>query len=213
MSSHRPNPALPALAALLALALASPALADPHLSIRPASEIPVELLRPAAGEVLEAGREATVAWRTTRDLAAEGIEEWEAFLSFDGGRRWPVRITPHLDIELSSFRFVVPPVASGRARLMLRFGDEESEVGYVLPLELRTVVPATAWAPAPAPSWRRGERARADAPGVVLWVEGRRDGRDFETRAAIWSPPGLRALRTPGVGLRPLLAPVSLQIR
>ena len=37
-------------------------------------------------------------------------EEWEAFLSFDGGATYPVRITPHLDLELRRVRWQVPAI-------------------------------------------------------------------------------------------------------
>jgi hypothetical protein len=184
---------------LAAAVVAAPASADADLdiSIRPADEAPVELLRPADHEVLEGGRESTVAWRALRDLASEGIHEWEAFLSFDGGHTWPVRVTPHLDIGLSSFRFVVPAIPSDDVRLMLRFGDERRELGYILPVVLRSVLPRNGWLPTPlpAPSFGRGEAARPGVPGVVLWVEAGRNGRRAEVRAATWDRPGLRRAR------------------
>jgi hypothetical protein len=112
------------LMAVAVLALPAAAAADLDVTVRPVCELPVELIRPLPGEVLVGGREATVAWRPLRELDDLGIDEWEAFVSYDGGRHWPVRITPHLDIELSSFRFVVPHIPSDDVRLMLRFGDE-----------------------------------------------------------------------------------------
>lgn len=200
MSRHpdERRPVLGILGLLVLVAVGVPALAgaDASVDVRPADEAPVELLRPADGEVLEAGREATVAWRAVRDLAAEGIREWEAFLSFDGGRHWPVRVTPHLDADRPSFRFTVPAVASDDVRLMLRFGDEVREVGYVLPLRLRTVVPPGARTPLAAPAVGPGEAARPGAPGVVLWVEGSRDGARTTTRSATLLPPVLRATTT-----------------
>lgn len=47
---------------------------------------------PRAGAELAAGSLATVAW----DGPPRGAEEWEAFLSLDGGRTYRLRITPHL---------------------------------------------------------------------------------------------------------------------
>jgi hypothetical protein len=44
--------------------------------------------------------------------------EWEAFLSLDGGRTYPVRITPHLDLSIRRrFHFQVPafPTRDGLA--------------------------------------------------------------------------------------------------
>ena len=105
-----PNPML--LMAIAVLALPAVAAAGPDINVRPAHELPVELIRPMVGEVLVGGRQATVAWRPLRELEQLGIDEWEAFLSFDGGRHWPVRITPHLDIgavELSASRCRTSP--------------------------------------------------------------------------------------------------------
>lgn len=165
------------------------------IAVRPAAESPVELLRPTPGEVLAGGHEAVVAWRALNDLSAAGIEEWEAFLSLDGGRQWPIRITPHLDAELSSFRFQVPRLPSDDVRLMLRFGDERHEVGYVLPLTLRLVIAEDEPVPllTPAPAFGRGEAAQPQIPGVVLWVDGGREGQQLKLRTATWQPPGLRA--------------------
>lgn len=197
---------LTALAAAALWAVPSFAATEMDISIRPAHEAPVELLRPADGEILVGGHEATVAWRALRELSVEGIHEWEAFLSFDGGRHWPVRITPHLDIGLSSFRFEVPPIESDDVRLMLRFGDERREVGYVLPHALRSVVPVGVWTPPPAPAIGPGEAAHSGVPGVVLWAEGGRNGRRVEVRSASCAPSGLRAKRTDHIGTRPVLA-------
>lgn len=184
-----------------ALIVAAPAIAGMNISIHPAEEAPVELLRPAAGEVLVSGRESTVAWRALRDLEAEGIHEWEAFLSLDGGRSWPVRITPHLDIDQSSFNFSVPLVPSDDVCLMLRFGDERNEVGYVLPLVLRASAPTVASMPVPwpSPAVGRGETARPGVPGVVLWIENDHDGRRVATRATSWKRPAVTWPDAPGL--------------
>jgi len=173
---------------VVALAMTSPASAIEDISIRPAGEAPVILIRPAPGDELVSGRESTIEWRAQRDLAAEGISEWEAFLSFDGGRTWPVRATPHLDISLSRFSFCIPMVASDDVRIMLRFGDEQREIGYVLPTVHRSVVASDTllhpWAS--EPTLDLGETARPGVPGVVLWVDGARNGRRIVTRTAAW---------------------------
>jgi hypothetical protein len=183
-----------------------------EISIRPAAQAPFELLRPAPGEVLESGRPMTVAWRPVRDLAAEGVHEWEAFLSFDGGRHWPVRVTPHLDVKRSSYRVALPLVPSDDVRLMLRFGDEHRETGYVLPIVLRSVVARNGGSigDLPTPVLAAGETARPGVPGVVVWVDGDRLGSDAEIRAAIWQPPEAREARVAqGLGWTLPAAPLS----
>jgi hypothetical protein len=195
------------LVAVAVFALPAIAAAELDVTVRPAPELPVELIRPKPGEVLVAGREATVAWRPLRGLSADGLDEWEAFLSYDGGRHWPVRITPHLDIELSTFDFVVPNIPSSDVRLMLRFGDERRETGYILPVTLRSVVLQGSWTLPPTPAGAPGEAARPGIPGVVLWVEGDRAGRQLSVRTAGWTTRSLRANAEACFGLWTLLAP------
>jgi hypothetical protein len=195
------------LVAVALLAVPAAAAADFDVTVRPAHELPVELIRPMPGEVLVGGREATVAWRPLRELASLGIDEWEAFLSYDGGRHWPVRITPHLDIELATFRFVVPHIPSDDVRLMLRFGDERRETGYELPMTLRSVVLQGSWTRPPEPAGAPGEAARPGVPGVVLWVEGDRGGRELSVRTAGWTPRSLRANAEASLAPWTILAP------
>jgi hypothetical protein len=177
------------LVAVAVLALPAAAAAGPDIAVRPAHELPVELIRPMPGEVLVGGREATVEWRPLRELETLGIDEWEAFLSFDGGRHWPVRVTPHLDIELSSFRFVVPDIPSDEVRLMLRFGDERRETGYILPMTLRSVVYLGCWTP---PRRRPAHRARRRGRGSPACCSGWREIAAEESSAFV-PPAGRRA--------------------
>lgn len=177
--------------ALLALALA--ASAGRTLAAAPPE---VRLLSPAAGSTLVAGSRERLAWEPVAPLAA-AIEEWEAFLSLDGGRTYPVRLTPHLDRERRSIAFEVPALPSDGARLLLRFGDERTEVGVEMPERLRIVAGPLA----SLPPWRdtapvRGEAARPGDRGVLYWVTGSRDGR------------GTRSQR--GSGPAPLAAPAQL---
>jgi hypothetical protein len=122
------------------------------------------LLAPRAGDRLEGGSDATIRWTAT-SLPAH-VDEWEAFLSVDGGAYYPVRITPHLDVGIRTFRFRVPNVATTRARLLLRIGDESDE--------LRVELPQTFTIVAHAATIDFRERHTADATqsdGAVEWVE------------------------------------------
>lgn len=183
---------------LLAL-LALPAFADEPMA---------RLVSPVDGEELVAGSVARIEWEGL-DLP-ERAEEWEAFLSLDGGRTWPLRITPHLDISIRRFTFRVPDLPAREARILLRFGDERSEeVGMEAPQRF-SIAPAAL--PIPRARTRvlsRGERAREGDDGVVVWVEGSRSGGGLREVVA-WDPdPEMRRVRPAGRLVLPPGAPVS----
>lgn len=136
------------------------------------------LVAPVAGHELTAGSLAVVEWEGQPPL--EEAEEWEAFLSLDGGRTHPLRITPHLDLSIRRFTFRVPAFPTRNARFLLRFGDERREVEVETPHRFTIVAGWSGVSPASrisrAISLSRGERARSGEEGVVFWVEGARDG-------------------------------------
>src|SRR4051795_4705942 len=86
------------LAAALGTALAvSPAA----LRAEEGRSVPVRLVSPQAGATLTAGSTVELEWAPLAQLTQlKDAEEWEAFLSLDGGRTYPIRITPHLDLDL-----------------------------------------------------------------------------------------------------------------
>ena len=190
---------------------AFPAAAEMDVSIRPFDEAPVRLLRPSADEVLTGGAAATLAWQATSALTRSEIEEWEAFLSFDNGRHWPVRITPHLDVARSSFSFVVPPLPSNEIRIMLRFGDETREVGYVVPTVWRSTLGKRASLLPLSRTILSGESAHPGAPPSVLWVDGPRDGSSPVLRASTWQPTALETAYTARFPFMSLLFPPEKQ--
>jgi hypothetical protein len=151
---------------------------------------PLRLLAPRAGATLVAGSTAELEWES--ELPAR-VTEWEAFLSFDGGETYPVRITPHLDRDLRRVRWQVPGVPTSEARLLLRFGDERREIYRELPRRFAIAAsPGAEWAltlasVAAAP----GEPALPGQPGVVAWVEGSRRGGSLRLRVAP-ERPGIR---------------------
>lgn len=167
------------------------------------------LLSPAPGTALVPGAVVTIAWEPGAGLAAlSHVEEWEAFLSLDGGATYPLRITPHLDARRRSFRWRVPDLPTASARLLLRFGDERREVGMEVPGAFAiTAEPSTRlpWDAPPARALGRGERARPNGAGVVSWVEGPRDGSRSRAVEASGSTGGLRGAH-PGRGFALLLA-------
>lgn len=165
------------------------------------------LASPAAGDELVAGSAATIEWEGL--ALPERAVEWEAFLSLDGGRTWPLRVTPHLDISIRRFTFRVPDFPTRDARILLRFGDEKREVGMEAPQRF-SIAPAAF----PAPRHRvrvlsRGERARDGDEGVVVWVQGSRSGHGLR-EVVVWEPGAeMRGVRPSGLLVLPPGAPVS----
>jgi hypothetical protein len=164
---------------LLPLALWAWIALAPAPSWAAGGSVPVELVAPRSGATLLAGSEADLEWAPLEPFARlTGVEEWEAFLSFDGGKTYPVRVTPHLDRDLRHVRWQVPGVPTADARLLLRLGDERREIFVELPqrfsiaeapgmvrvFTLASVAPAA------------GEPALPGSAGVVAWVDGNRRG-------------------------------------
>ena len=150
---------------------------------------PVRLVAPRAGATLAAGSTAELEWAPAETFAGLArVEEWEAFLSVDGGATYPVRITPHLDQDLRRAQFQVPSIPTADARILLRFGDERQETAIELPVRF-----AIAGSPARTfPLARRvaapGEPALPGQAGVVAWVEGSRRGGSLRQVVAAGSP-------------------------
>ena len=142
---------------------------------------------PRQGHEASAGDLLQISWDApAAKLAQRGIEEWEVFLSLDGGRSFRLRITPHLDVQSRSFFWRIPEGLSGEAHLLLRIGDEREEFEH--DPGIRFFI-----RPAAATSRARdldesvatlGESARPGEPGVVAWVEGDRAGTRLRRRVA-----------------------------
>jgi hypothetical protein len=184
---HSPLGRLIAVAALGGSAMASVAAAGSGLE-HPAGRLEtIQLLAPAPAAPLPAGSEAVLEWAPRPGF--EGLpahEEWEAFLSLDGGRSYPIRITPHLDIDLHRAVWEVPAVTSPDVRILMRVGDERHEVAIELPERFSIAQSGTLspFALAPALSAHAGEAARPGDPGVRIWSEGSRSGGGRHLRAA-----------------------------
>jgi hypothetical protein len=172
---------------LSALFAAAPGLALAGMS----GPAPVRLVEPAADTVWRSGESATLAWEPLPGFERwQRVEEWEAFLSVDGGRTYSVRLTPHLDADRRTVQVIVPELASDDARLVLRFGDEVEEREVETAARLRIVRGSKSVAVAiRRRSLAPGEAVRAGAPPTLFWTEGSRDGsRASEREAAL--PPG-----------------------
>jgi hypothetical protein len=172
--------------ATTALILAGLAVAAPGLAAD--VRLPVRVVAPAPGTELVAGSLAVLEWEAGEDAFGDRrIEEWEAFLSLDGGRTWPLRLTPHLDAGIRRFSFRVPGFPSRDARLLLRFGDEREETEVDVPGSFTISADRAGLVHdllPPALRLSRGESARPGAGGVVVWTEGSRDGAGLREVAA-----------------------------
>jgi hypothetical protein len=134
---------------------------------------PVRLVAPASGVTLRGGSFAELRWAAGQ--LPPSSEEWEAFLSIDGGKYYAFRVTPHLDIDLRRFTFVVPNVDTRDARILIRTGNEVRESHF----ESRgsfTIVrdPAAEQGLPRVLQFGRGEAARDGDPAVLAWAEGTR---------------------------------------
>lgn len=159
----------------------------------------VRVITPADGAELLAGAETELAWEPGPALAGSpDLEEWEAFLSLDGGRTFPVRLTPHLDLNLQRARIRVPEVASEDVALLLRVGDDRVEREVRVPGRW-AIRAAVRTAPLPALVPALGEAARRGDAGVVAWVEGARDGSGWREVATSLPQASLGSRLHPGL--------------
>jgi hypothetical protein len=194
------------LAVVAALVLAPAAAQAEALAISLVPEIAkvVHLAAPQDGSRLQAGTLAELEWAPVgrADLGNLGglgdldrAEEWEAFLSIDGGVTYPIRITPHLDRDLRRVLWEVPALPTRDARLLLRFGDERREFAVVLPHRFEiTLAPGVSHMvpdlldranPALERVSHPGEPALSGHAGVVAWAVGSREGGPVRTVVAI----------------------------
>lgn len=177
-----------------------------------ASETPFRprLIQPAPEATLAAGSVATIAWDATG--IPGNFDEWEAFLSLDGGRSYPLRITPHLDLAIRSFTWSVPALPGSEGSLLLRFGDERVEQRFAFARRFRIAGALALASPLsralgtpPVLARSRGEAAEPEDEGVIAWVEGPRDGSSI-TQVAVGDetlssgpPPVVASQRAAGV--------------
>jgi hypothetical protein len=103
------------------------------------------MLSPGAGEALAPGAVVEVRWTSLCDVASQsggkrGVDEAEVVLSLDGGRSYPIRVTPELRPCATRFLWTVPALPTVHARLALRSGFEErdeTETLQILSAEFR----------------------------------------------------------------------------
>lgn len=180
----------------------------------PLSADVLRVISPGASATLRGGSFATLQW--TAQTLPQQAEEWEAFLSLDGGKYYAFRITPHLDIDRRQFDFVVPNVDTGNARILIRTGDEKRESLFEIPQSFSIVrdSKAEAIATSAVVNIGRAEAARAGDPLVVAWADGDRAGSRVTQHASTTSATNLAAVggtkSTPSPFVAPKTLPTSL---
>ena len=160
-----------ALLALLLIATATAAGASQE-------KFTIRLLAPSAQTEVDAGSTQILAWQN--DGTLRNVEEWEAFLSVDGGRTYPIRITPHLDASIHAFPWSVPLLPGADVSILLRLGDEREEHAIVFPERLRirkAIPPETLAHQIDAQVANRSDILNDHGTLLVDWVDGTRDGR------------------------------------
>ena len=94
------------------------------------------MISPGAGEALAPGAVVEVRWASLCDVARGGekseIDEAEVVLSLDGGRTFPIRVTPELHPCSTRFLWTVPALPTVHARLALRAGSEQRDATETL---------------------------------------------------------------------------------
>jgi hypothetical protein len=151
----------------------------------------LRLVAPASGATLRGGSFAEVRWSAAKLPAS--AEEWEAFLSIDGGKYYAFRVTPHLDINLQRFAFVVPNVDTRNARILIRTGNERRETLFESPATFSIARDAKAEEVLPRLlHLGRGEAAREGDPAVLWWISGARNGADLAQQSSTTLPRSLR---------------------
>ena len=83
-----------------------------------------QLISPTAGQVLYSGQKVRVEWTSVLPNIDLTACEMEIFLSLDGGRTFPMVITPLLDPRARFFYWTVPNTPTNAAVLDIRFGCE-----------------------------------------------------------------------------------------
>jgi hypothetical protein len=103
------------------------------LSGSPALLASTPFAAPSAGESLSPGSVVELRWTSPcDDLRRRNLDEAELVLSLDGGRTFPVRVTPELNSCATRFVWTVPALPAAHARLALRAGAEERDASEAL---------------------------------------------------------------------------------
>jgi hypothetical protein len=82
------------------------------------------LISPTVGQVLYPGQRIRVEWKSVLPNLNVGGCEMEVWLSVDGGRTFPMWISPWLNPKAKFFDWTVPNIPTNAAVLDIRFGCE-----------------------------------------------------------------------------------------
>lgn len=135
---------------IVAFALAPQLLNTSRGTLAASGGYSATLISPTAGQVLYPGQHVTIQWRDTlppvRYLTGCEMEIW---LSVDGGRTFPMCITPILKPKATHFDWTVPNMPTNAAVLDVRFGCDGFYPESYAPQPASTFVIAKATGGAP----------------------------------------------------------------
>jgi len=98
---------------------------------QPVPKPKISMLFPKAGEAFSPGQKVRIAWNV--DLSPKINLSWceqEIFLSIDGGKTFPYRITPELSPSSREYVWTIPNLPTDQAVLDIRFGSEFSQMRF-----------------------------------------------------------------------------------
>ena len=81
-------------------------------------------ISPRVGQVLYPGQRVRVEWKSVLPNLNLGGCEMEVWLSVDGGRTFPMWISPWMNPKAKAFDWIVPNMPTNAAVLDMRFGCE-----------------------------------------------------------------------------------------
>ena len=105
------------------LCLVAFAISPDNLNAEQPAGYSAKLISPTLGQVLYAGQQIRVEWKSMLpNVRYVAWCEMEVWLSLDGGRTFPMCITPILDPKATHFDWTVPNMPTNAAVLDIRFG-------------------------------------------------------------------------------------------
>jgi hypothetical protein len=129
---------------LIVLFIVAFAFGFSKISLAESGVYSAKLISPRPAQVLYPGQVVRVEWKSELPNIYLGACEMEVFLSLDGGRTFPMLISPWMDPKAQYFYWTVPNTPTNAAVLDIRFGCEPGYPESYAPQPASTFVIAKA---------------------------------------------------------------------